>query len=397
MQFERLFQFVRSLISVFTPTEWAMVAGWRLLTVTVLILASELPYRPDFTYTHMSFYHPEISVTQPWWGLANFDGVHYLNIAERGYIDERRFLPFYPLLIRFLSWPLTAVLTNWQVLFWVGILLSQGILIASLMVLKKLVQLHFPSLPFWKVLVLLLSFPTAFFLGNVYSESVFLLLVAVFFYFRKKNALNASLSVGLALVTRLTGVILLPIWGMDLIRRSSFGAPKRVAWSVFLLLFVGILPFVFWLHFNQVKWSNPWFFVQAHGQLANSRETTQMVFPLQTAWRYGKILASLSPTLFEWWVALLEVGVFTVIGLVLLWLTRSRFPGSWKLFAWLAFLVPVVSGTFSGLPRYVLVIFPVFVYLASTLPRKIYWLIVSLNLVLQLICLGWFSRGWFIA
>jgi hypothetical protein len=54
--------------------------------------------------------------------------------------------------------------------------------------------------------------------------------------------------------------------------------------------------------------------------------------------------------------------------------------------------LPVLSGTFSGLPRYLLIIFPIYLVLALKI-KKGQWGIALALFVLQMILLVCFSRG----
>ena len=69
-------------------------------------------------------------------------------------------------------------------------------------------------------------------------------------------------------------------------------------------------------------------------------------------------------------------GLFTPI---ILFLARHKVRLSYLIFGWLAYITPTLTGTFSSLPRYVLVIFPIYFYLAEILSKKSYliWCLIS--------------------
>src|SRR3989338_7634876 len=61
--------------------------GWRVLLELIA------RFTPQYLTKQTMFLGPI-----PW---ANFDGVHYLSIAERGYVQyEQAFFPLYPVLVR---------------------------------------------------------------------------------------------------------------------------------------------------------------------------------------------------------------------------------------------------------------------------------------------------------
>jgi hypothetical protein len=60
-------------------------------------------------------------------------------------------------------------------------------------------------------------------------------------------------------------------------------------------------------------------------------------------------------------------------------------------------LIPASSGTFSGLPRYILPLFPIFLSLAliTSKPLKVAYCVIGI--ILLFLCFMYFSKGYFIA
>src|SRR3972149_9378290 len=70
---------------------------------------------------------------------ANFDGIHYLSIAQNGYMRfQEAFFPLYPLLIRILA---KSVLFDHYL--WAGLLISHVSLFIALIIFYKLVEIEF--------------------------------------------------------------------------------------------------------------------------------------------------------------------------------------------------------------------------------------------------------------
>jgi len=117
------------------------------------------------------------------WGFGNFDGVHYLRIAQDGYMaaNSQAFFPLYPLLIRFLNiFPKsttldTSIYTD-PSYFFTGFILANILFIFALYFFYKLVRMDFGERIGYLSLILLLVFPTSYYFGSVYTESLFLLL-----------------------------------------------------------------------------------------------------------------------------------------------------------------------------------------------------------------------------
>lgn len=139
---------------------------------------------------------------------ARWDSVWYLTIAEHGYGDEQdhaqaAFYPLYPLLMRTLGWVVGSPLVA-------GILISLACFLVALVLLHKLVALELGAGDARGTVLLVAFFPTAFFFSAVYSESLFLLVsVGAFLAARSGRWAVAGALGGLAALTRNSGVLLL--------------------------------------------------------------------------------------------------------------------------------------------------------------------------------------------
>lgn len=317
--------------------------------------------------------------TNPW---GNFDGVRYLAIASRGYITEAAFFPLYPIVIRIFSFLGGYFLS--------GFLVSNIAFLISLFYLYKLLKLDYPADRSSRILLYLVLFPTAFFFGALYSESLFFLLLVLSFYFARKGKwLGASLAAMLLGATRIIGILVLPALVYELYIQK-----KNIKDGLSLLMVpIGLAAYSL---FNFLKWGDALYFIKAHGELGNSRSVDAIVLFPQTVYRYLKILISLPVSQYEWWIALLEISVFFGVCFLLYCAWWKKVRSSYLIFSLLAFLLPVLSGTFSGLPRYVLVLFPIYIALAG-LGRGFRRAYLIFSAILLFILLMFFSRGYFVA
>src|SRR3990167_399930 len=121
------------------------------------------------------------------WSFGNFDGVHYLRIAQDGYAYQftQAFFPLYPILIKIVSY------VTFGNLLIAALLISNSAFFVGLVLFYKLIQKNFSEkTAFWSV-IFLLAFPTSFYFGAVYTEGVFFLMIVLAFYFlEKKNIIG---------------------------------------------------------------------------------------------------------------------------------------------------------------------------------------------------------------
>lgn len=175
-----------------------LFTGWRIALLAITFYGlSTVPYitQPGYVLNRSTTNTDYISR----WG--NWDGGHYLDISQKGYTTiQTVFFPLYSLIIKLVTLIGISPL-------WAGLLISHLATIFALFFLYKLVLLDYDNETAQKATLLLLAFPTSFYLVAVYNESLFLALtIASFYYSRTKNIILASLFAGLASVTRPIGI-----------------------------------------------------------------------------------------------------------------------------------------------------------------------------------------------
>jgi len=335
------------------------------------------------------------------WGWGGFDGVHYLRIAQNGYQDlyYQAFFPLFPLLIRIFNFfPRLGLDPQLYVdpsFFYTGILLSNLFLFLALVVTTKIIK---EKDYFWSVLFLL-SFPTAFYLGAVYTESLFLLELLLFVLFlKKKKYLISGIIVAVASATRLVGIFLFPVLLIKVIKDIRDGKIKTgtvsFGRSIFSILVapLGLLSYMFYL---KRTFGNYFSFVSVQAGFGAERSGLPVISLPQVFYRYLKMFLTAGNN-YQLFNLSLEF-TFAVFGLVLVvWLFRKVDFG-WWLFLFFSYLTPTLTGTFSSLPRYLL--FP-YIFLIPSLVKlntttKI--ITVGLMILLQIILLSLFTRGYWVA
>ena len=242
----------------------------------------------------------------------------------------------------------------------------------------------------------------AVFIVKVYFS---FLLLRLFILPEKKQWILASLIGFFLPITRIVGIFILPALVVEFFQQEKIITIwKKISFFEKMKLFLKFIPVCFislsvvgYAIYNYIQKGDFLYFLHAHGNLANGRSVDSIVFFPQTIYRYGKVLFSVPVVQFEWWIALLEITIFLVVITLLVLAYKYKVRLSYIIFALLCFLLPVSSGTFSGLPRYVIVLFPIFITLMLIKNKTLKIVYGVVSIILLFILLLFFSKGYFIA
>jgi hypothetical protein len=133
-----------------------------------------------------------------------WDAQHYLYLAAHGYspgIQSNAFYPLFPLIVRFLAF---SGLPYWTV----GLILSNGLSLGASAFFYLFVKNIWDEKIAFQSCLWSLAFPTAFYSGLLYTESLFLFLTLTFFYYFQQGRLFPSTCCAFLLpLSRPTGVM----------------------------------------------------------------------------------------------------------------------------------------------------------------------------------------------
>ncbi len=396
-----------------------IVVVWRLALFAAGAVADRvLLYKPSFPYAYTLLPKYEL----PYWlsSWANFDGVHYLTIAERGYKGTgliQAFFPMYPGLMAAVRLIVPNALLA-------GLLVSNLTLIVAVWLFFAWVKKLASAKIAWTAVLVLLLWPSSFFMGAVYSESLFLLVtLASLVAMQHKQWLWAAVFAALASATRIVGIGLMAALWLEwarangwfvLFQQRTFGAffstlrQKLTAvrwwsWLVLLLPALGLGLYMAYLHW---EFHDPLYFLHVQAEFGGGRQENIVLLP-QVFWRYGKMLWSVRPFGIRYFSIVQEV-VAAVVSLLLLvvvsvkgWRQKwqAPFPIGAIVFSWMAWILPTLTGTFSSLPRYILVCVPMWWLIAEVITQKRwlrlpFWLVGAALLVVNI----WlFVQGYWVA
>jgi len=307
---------------------------------------------------HNFDYHP--SKVLSIWGV--WDSGYYLGIAEHGYSAtlgqlamtsnqaNYAFFPLYPLTIKVLN-----ILVNNYYL--AGLIISNLCLLAAAWWLYKLIKLDYSKDVAKNSVKYLFLFPVAFILSGVFSESLFLLLLILAFYFaRKEKWLAVGLSGLLLTLTRPLGIlVLLPIaWEYFVSLQYKI---KKINYQVLYLLFwpAGLIIFLFYIKYLSGNFLN-YFKTQSFGWghiFSNPLTVIAHGLTNQDIFQFLPLIISLA------------------LMLILILKLKILRP-AYILLAALLFIFPLTTGdtSLNSLLRYTLPIFPIFIALATLFDNK---------------------------
>lgn len=300
--------------------------------------------------------------------LSNWDGGHFLGIAEYGYREKFQyaFFPLYPLVIRGFS-----QLTKDYLLAGVFVSALSGFL--GMQLLYKLVAADFEKKIAGKVILALLFFPTSFFFLTVYSEGLFFFLViASFLFLKKRNLFWATIFASLASATRLAGLALVLALLVDVY--VTEGISRKNAFV--LLAPAGFLIYCWYLY---TQTGDPLYFISAEAHWQRSVSLPGLNF-----------LAGIKNSNF------LEL-LFAIFGVGLVFRSFRFLPVSYSIYGLVSLLLPLFTPSLTSIPRFLLPIFPVFILIA--LSKNQYVLLANQIISLMLLSLFavFFVNGYWVS
>ena len=324
------------------------------------------------------------SFTDIW---ARWDSVFFVRIAEHGYDStSAAFYPLYPGLVAVLG---RAFFGHYVV---AGIVVSLAAGAGAFLLLYRIAEERLGTGGAQRTVLYLAVFPMALFLQAVYSESLYLVLVLAAFVLAERGRFGAAGGVaGLAILTRVTGVALLPALALLAWRTRE---RRRALTSLALAVpVVAAYPLLLW---QQV--GDPWAFWNAQDQW---HRHLSRAGPLGAVWaaltHWTPAHADFQHSIAVNAEGLVALAVFVPLTVV----AWRRFGAPYGLFAALSLALPLSYPSsrwpLLSLPRFGLVIFPLFLALAALTagrPRAHTALVACSSLLLGIAVVQWALWQW---
>jgi Gpi18-like mannosyltransferase len=355
-----------------------------------------LPWTASVTNEHSQATRPYL--TDPFMNAqVSWDSEFYLSIATQGYNDPQirsiapqppfnrplslnyAFFPAYPYLMRFIALPLSRL--GWSPIATAtlaGVLISTLATLAAMLALHDLSRQELGEEGGIRAAFYLITFPTGFFLAQVYTEGLFLgLSFSSLALLRRKRWFWAALLASLATLTRAVGVALVIPLALAWFR--TFGRrPLQIFWQEAiakgLLVVAPLITHLIWKvsflgeaftlverHFFKCElfaWGRVW-----------------------SAW-YGafvSLFGNNSETVVYYGIEFAAI----FLGVVACLLTWRQYPGI-SLYGLAVIAVSLTCGLVQGMPRYVLAAPSIFLVLSRWGDRIVFdraWTIASVLLM----------------
>jgi Gpi18-like mannosyltransferase len=341
-------------LRVFTLIWAALTSGIRPLTPREQAIPLWPPSSPYLTWA-------ERVVVAPW---ERWDAHNYVYIVERGYRNDDGTAQFHPLL------PLLAKLFFWSPALGLLIVSSAASLLFVL-VFYRLADLDIPNPE--TATKLMLAFPVSFILFAPYTESLWLLFAALSFWYARKDRWWASGAAGaMATLARQQGIFLVLPLGYELWARGERRSKSWVALALIPLALLG------WITYRGVFLSD----VHPDFSSVNSLLYTTILTPSSA--KVVQQQAMLPPWEALWKaIAITQTSstrgnlinlILAALMVILAALAWRHMRVSYKILTVVLFAVAFGYHTgpqtpYMGLPRHLLLAFPIFIGAAPALER----------------------------
>jgi Gpi18-like mannosyltransferase len=306
-----------------------------------------------------------ISSLHGWFEIwAQWDANRYLDIARDGYtaVGEKNvniaFFPLFPILTYFVGTIVNDILIG-------GFIVSGIASIAVGLLLRRLVNLDYSDEVSRLSVFFLFIFPTSYFLHIPYTESLFLAFsIGCFYAVRKQNWLAAGLLGQFACMSRINGLILLPVIAVELF--LIFRETKKINWQWLWLMLIP-MGFFSYLLLNYHVFQDPFAFTKFQKSFWD-KELTWFWVGIKQKWgtfRYG------TPS--EAYMVGYHELFFVALGFactVWSWFKLRTSYSVWMTINWLLF---TSTSWILSVPRYTIAMFPIFILFAE-ISSKRFWL-----------------------
>lgn len=377
---------------------------WKIVDIVIGHLApSFLNFKGFFSYTESTLLFSNSEFIRH---LANFDGVFFIRIAEKGYsYTEQAYFPLYPIMIRVFSLfnnnPLVSGMIISHLCFIIGFFAFRAIL-------PRMTKLRYIN----PIMIMLLAYPTSYYFGVLYTEGLFFaLFTSTLLFLSQKKYFVAFILAYFTSLTRVVGVfIIIPLLTIaayqDLLKPTlsvqSILSSLRQNYQTLIVALAPLLGLLSYCSYLWLTLGDPLYFIRAQESFGANR-STHFITPIQVIYRYLKIILTADLS-FQYGVAMIELIFFIFAILILCYdlyqqLRENKFTAyrlGLNFFSWINILLPAVTGTLTAIPRYTLMSLTIMLTLGELNNSRIKYAWFSLSVIAHLIMFSYFIQGYYV-
>ena len=363
-----------------------LTLGVKLFSYGIILAAYHfLPFNLG-AYWH-NFHYPADSAPDWLSAFKTWDAQCYLYLAQYGYGPIGEPDAFYPLFSFFISQ--VKFLFLGHTLF-TGLLLSLLFTLTAVGFLYRFVEETWGEKTAFQSCLAFLAFPTAFYMGLVYTEPLFLALAIGFFYFFRKNLLApAALCAFLLALTRPTGSLVLIPALVDLWQERGKWREARFRQKCLVPLgfLLGNLSF---LLIMKATTGDYWTYAKIQSLFVNQSNPMNWLHPLQwflsnfvhNAWTFnGMTTSAMNRLCFVLMTAALAVSF------------KKPDAGLWT-YSLVVGLSLGLVGDLVSFPRYALAAFPLFIWASLKFGDKLFYYWIPAFLLQALLLISHALNNW---
>ncbi len=342
------------------PGRLASLLDWRVVALVLGVKALVLLFGVQ------AFTVEQNQSAPGWLEIWNrWDAPHYLDIARDGYVREgvqSRWIVFYPLY----PWLVRAAAFVFGDHLFAAFFVSGVASVAAALLLYRLAALDEDRTAALAAVFLMLVFPTGYFLHVGYTESTFMALtLGSFLAARRRVWWAAGLLGAFACMTRLNGLALVPALALEALdERRETGARWRREWL--WVAFAGS-GFAVYLLINWHVFGRPFAFLSMQEQYWQKSLTWPWV-SVSGAWGRTWAGVGADAVMVGW-----QEFFFLALGLAGTVWAGFRARASYAVWMALNWLLWASTKFALSVPRYTLVMFPLYILLARASLRRPAW------------------------
>ncbi|MBI2600726.1 hypothetical protein HYW42_02125 [Candidatus Daviesbacteria bacterium] len=298
-----------------------------------------------------------------------WDAPHYLDLARNWYQPTGEqslwivFYPLYPLFIKFTN----ILLGNFELS---SLLVSTLFSVFASILLFELSLLDFNKSTSLKAVWFMNIFPTSYFLQAPYTESLFLTLsITSIYLIRKDNYLYAGATGLLASLTRINGLLLIP---------SLFIEAKTILGKI-TAVFLTTLGFIFYLMINYFIFGDLFYFTKP----LSYNWFKHLDWPWVGVYNLLNTFSFVSQANFYIYlseiISILIVTIFTIASF--LYLRKS-----YSVYMLINLFLFTSTNFILSVPRYSLILFPIFILL-GLIKKRLFFVLISITSLTLLVYL----------